>query len=131
MLYADRKCAYTEGFKKNVHTYTFTGPCVVTGKPYSVTVLGHELYAYRQGAKLQDAFVSLSAEDREFLLTGVSPEGWKILYSETTKMSQEEEDLYVREIDEECRSPFISEQQLNDQRNKMKEAYEAARKELM
>jgi hypothetical protein len=76
MRYADSNCDYTEGFEGGVHTYTFTGPCVVTGKSYSVTVLGSELYAYRKGAKLQDAFRSLSAGDREFLFSGFSPEGW-------------------------------------------------------
>jgi hypothetical protein len=76
MRYADSNCDCTEGFEGGVHTYTFTGPCVVTGKSYSVTVLGSELYAYRKGAKLQDAFRSLAPEDREFLFSGFSPEGW-------------------------------------------------------
>jgi len=110
MIYADNRCTYVESIKDGVHIYTYSGSCVVTGKPYSIDVPGSELFAYRNGKKLQDAFVSLSPEDREFLLSGVSPEGWAILYHEEenrlTKeieagMPQEEEDLYVREIDEE------------------------------
>jgi hypothetical protein len=82
MRYADKHCSCTEAFDNNIHTYTFAGKCVATGKEYSVTVLGEELYAYRRGAKLQDAFKSLSAEDREFLLTGMSPEGWTKTFSD-------------------------------------------------
>jgi len=88
MRYADNHCAYTEDFENNIHTYKFTGPCVVTGKMYSVTVLGSELHAYRRGAKLQDAFKSLSAGDREFLFSGFSPEGW----DQTFPDDEEDED---------------------------------------
>lgn len=81
MRYADNRCSYTESFEPE-HTYTFTGPCIVTGKPYSVTVKAAELYAYRRGAFIQDAFKSLSADDREFLMSGSSPEGWKQMWGE-------------------------------------------------
>lgn len=66
MRYADTCCVCTEQFQSE-HTYTFTGPCIVTGKPYTVKVKATELYAYRCGAYAQDAFKSLSASDREFL----------------------------------------------------------------
>lgn len=79
MRYADNFCTYTEQYEPE-HTYTFTGPCIVTGKPYSVTVKAAELYQYRRGAYAQDAFKSLSADDREFLISGSSPEGWKLLW---------------------------------------------------
>lgn len=75
MFYADNKCTYTEQSSPE-HTYTFTGPCVVTGKPYSVTVPAAGLFRYRYGASIQDAFPGLSADDREFLISGMSPEGW-------------------------------------------------------
>lgn len=79
MRYADNKCTYTEQHTPE-HTYTFTGPCVLTKKPYSVTVKGSELYAYRKGEYIQIAFKSLSAGDREFLISGYSPEGWAIAF---------------------------------------------------
>ena len=82
MRFADKHCIYTEGFKDGVQTYTFTGKCAVTGKLYSVTVLGSELFRYRQGDKLQDAFKSLTPGDREFLFSGVSPEGWDLTFPE-------------------------------------------------
>lgn len=79
MRYADTHCTYTEQHTPE-HTYTFTGPCFKTGKPYSVTVKAEELNAYRRGAHVQDAFKSLSADDREFLMSGYSPEGWKLIF---------------------------------------------------
>lgn len=79
MRYADARCTYTEQFQPE-HTYTFTGPCIVTGKPYSVTVKAAELYAYRRGELAQNAFKSLKADDREFLISGSSPEGWKQMW---------------------------------------------------
>lgn len=75
MRYADSKCTC----EKHWHTkrYIFTGTCVVTGKTVSVSVPWEELYAYRHGDKpIQDAMPSLSADEREFLMTGISAEGW-------------------------------------------------------
>lgn len=81
MRYADRHCTYTESHTPR-HTYTFTGPCFVTGKPYSVTVPAEELFAYRQGKYIQDAMPSVSKEDREFLISGTSPDGWRQLFGD-------------------------------------------------
>ncbi len=80
MFYADQFCTYTESHERGKHTYTFTGPCHQTGKPYSVTVPAEGLYKYRQGALIQDAFPDLSRDDREFLMTGYSPEGWNLAF---------------------------------------------------
>lgn len=79
MRYADARCTYTESYEP-VHTYTFTGPCVVTGKPYSVTVPGPGLFAYRHGAYIQAAFPDLPAGDREFLISGISPEAFDSMF---------------------------------------------------
>lgn len=35
-----------------------------------------QLLLYKRGALIQEAFPNLSAEDREFLMTGVTPEEW-------------------------------------------------------
>lgn len=84
MRYADSNCTYIENFNPS-HVYIFTGKCIVTGKMHSVTVPGNELQEYRKGIKLiQDAMPSLSAEDREFLISGTSPEGWKELFKDET-----------------------------------------------
>lgn len=64
------------------HTYTFTGPCIVTKKETSVTIKAKELYNIRQGMHIQDAAPSLSDDDREFLISGTSAEGWDQLFGE-------------------------------------------------
>lgn len=83
MLYADNCCTYTEQFKPE-HAYVFTGPCIQTGKPHSVTVPAKQLNEYRRGIHkhIQDAFPQMSAGDREFLMSGISPEAFDALFSE-------------------------------------------------
>lgn len=82
-------CSYTEGFS-NIdeaalisetpdHWYVFEGPCRVTKKKYSVKVPADELYAMRRSGTI-NALTSLSADDREFLMNGYSPEGWDALF---------------------------------------------------
>lgn len=77
--YIDR-LNYTEAHGDNGHTYTFTGPCVVTGEDYSVTVKGSELFKMRQTGSVT-ALASLDAGDREFLISGTSPKGWDKIFS--------------------------------------------------
>lgn len=80
-------CTCTEKYEPE-HTYTFTGPCLKTGKPYSVTVPADGLHKYHQGAYIQDAFPNLSKDDREFLMSGYSPEGWKEIFGDDDDESQ-------------------------------------------
>ncbi len=79
MRYADSSCKCTESFSPE-HTYTFTGPCLVTGEQYSVVVKAPELFAYRQGKLIQNALRSVSRDDREFLMSGYSPAGFNQLF---------------------------------------------------
>ena len=72
-------CTYEEKYEPK-HVYIFTGTCLITKKKHSVTVPGPELYAYNQGKHIQDAMPSVSPEDREFLMSGYSPEGWKQVF---------------------------------------------------
>lgn len=76
MRYADIYCECEEVFSPT-HGYKFTGPCIVTARSCSVFVPANELFAYRQGELIQDAMPSVSPDDREFLISGMSPEGWK------------------------------------------------------
>lgn len=80
MRYAEKYCDYKETYENGEHFYIFTGKCVKTHKEYSVKVPGKELYAYNQGALIQNAMPSVSRQDREFLISGFSPEGWNILF---------------------------------------------------
>jgi hypothetical protein len=69
MFYADNHCTYTESLEPE-HTYTFTGKVRNTGKKHSVTVKGIDLFKYRQGEYIQNAFPYLNPDDREFLMSG-------------------------------------------------------------
>jgi hypothetical protein len=73
-MYLDQ-CTYKEQYQP-VHVYVFTGPCILTGVEHTVTLPAPGLFAYNQGALIQDAFPELSASDREFIISGISPEGW-------------------------------------------------------
>lgn len=53
----------------------------------TVTEYRRAMEHYNKGALIQDAFPRLTAEQREFLLTGITPEEW-----ETLKEEEEEED---------------------------------------
>jgi hypothetical protein len=79
MRYAFSCCVVTESYEPE-HTYKFTGPCLKTGKPYSVTVPAEGLYKIHKGELIQKAFPDLSSDDREFLISGYSPEGWSLIY---------------------------------------------------
>ena len=85
---------YTENYSDGVHTYTFTSPCTFTGKPYSVTVLGSELFVYNQTGSIT-SFASLSLSDREFIISGTSPEGWDLMMKD---IDEGGDDIQVDEI---------------------------------
>ena len=76
--FIDTHCRYTEVYEPE-HIYTFTGDCQVTGVPYSVSVKGSELFEMRQTGSMM-MLKSLCAGDREFLMTGTSPQGWTQLF---------------------------------------------------
>lgn len=83
MRYADAKCQYQETRVNGQHYYVYSGPCKVTGKLVSVKVPAEGLYAYRQGALIQDAFPNLSKDEREFLISGISKEGWEETFGDS------------------------------------------------
>jgi len=86
MRYADSCCTYQESFDGG-HHYIYTGKCVVTGKEVSVNVPADGLFTYRQGAFIQDAFPGMSADDREFLMSGMSKEGWDATFADDEEQS--------------------------------------------
>jgi hypothetical protein len=56
-------------------------PCAITGKQYSVVVTLEGVIAYfTLRAHIADAFPELPREEREFLISGTSPEGWNKLF---------------------------------------------------
>ena len=61
---------------------TVEGHCVVTKQPHSITVLNSELNKWLEGNLLiQHCFNSdVTGDMREFLMTGISPDGWKVMF---------------------------------------------------
>lgn len=58
-------------------TIVCRGQCVFgAGEYQTAPVTADQIEAYRTGAYVQTAFSNLSADDREFILSGVSPTGW-------------------------------------------------------
>jgi hypothetical protein len=56
----------------------FHAPCRVTGKWHRTPLLAKEaVAAFLAGALVQDAFPDLDPREREFLISGTSPEGWR------------------------------------------------------
>lgn len=59
-------------------TVNVIGHCVFTGTPYAVRNIPEEQWQnYLNGELVQRAFPTMSVDDREFLISGISPEGWK------------------------------------------------------
>lgn len=53
------------------------GPCVFTGEEHSCVVPSDGLQRFLAGEHAQTALPNVSADDREFLISGISPAGWK------------------------------------------------------
>jgi putative SOS response-associated peptidase YedK len=54
-----------------------TGPCKFTGEAYSCVVPVDGFAKFMKGEHAQTALPRVSADDREFLISGISPTGWK------------------------------------------------------
>lgn len=82
-MWADDNCHVSREYENGmVKTYVFAGTCIMTKKPYSVRVPAAELFAYRRGSLIQDAMPSVSRDDREFLISGLSPEGFAGMFGD-------------------------------------------------
>lgn len=57
-------------------TMDFTQPCQFTNTPHTETYNLDELYAWSLGEMIQVAMPTTSKEAREFLISGISPDGW-------------------------------------------------------
>lgn len=69
-------------YQKTRRAVNLSGKCVFTGRRYSVTVSRDDFDKYNAGALMQDAFPELSADDREFLISGIAPGGFDQLFKE-------------------------------------------------
>lgn len=53
-----------------------------SGTDFTVTVSEQELSKWQGGAYIQDAMPTLSAEEREFLISGFTPHEWNIIFGD-------------------------------------------------
>ena len=58
------------------------GTCTVTGNEYGVEVDFQSWKAWKDGELAQDAFPALTADQREFLISGTSPAEWNAMFGE-------------------------------------------------
>ena len=58
------------------------GDCVILGKHYEVEVPTLGFQAWRAGELAQRALPGVPVEEREFLISGISPEGWRQVFGE-------------------------------------------------
>ncbi len=67
--------------KQEDGTIILCGTCVITGEMYyTKPVYFKDIVKYRAGMKVKDAFPYLSADDREFIISGTSPKGWSRIF---------------------------------------------------
>ena len=59
---------------------TIVGTCVITKKEHKVIVPAKGFRLWLDGAIIQNALPNVSAGDREFLMSGISPAGWNSLF---------------------------------------------------
>lgn len=45
-----------------------------------IDVTPEQIYAWQNGALIQEAMPNLSADDREFIMTGITPEVWDAIF---------------------------------------------------
>lgn len=60
---------------------TRTSPFTGTTITMNIDVTQAQLDAWQAGTLIQDAMPNVSADDREFIMTGITPEEWDELFS--------------------------------------------------
>ena len=68
-----------------------TGRCQMNGKEHTVSVPTAGIFKWNDGMHIQDAMPETSAEDREFLISGISPTGWTEMFG--SGEDEEEDEL--------------------------------------
>ena len=77
-------------------TITKTGTCKVTGELYSVTApMALWDRWVGEGELIQNVFPDMSADDREFLMTGTTPAEWDKLTGEENLPDEDEGSKYA------------------------------------
>ena len=58
-----------------------TGQCTVTGDIYSIEVPAEGFARWEGGTLIQVALPDLSGDDREFLISGITPAAWDQIFN--------------------------------------------------
>jgi hypothetical protein len=82
MRYADVFCKYHETYEDGNQYYVYSGVCIISGKEVSVKIPAKELSEYRRGLPIQEAMRSVSADDREFLISGIAGDEYDKMFAE-------------------------------------------------
>jgi hypothetical protein len=64
-------------------TVRVAGPCAITGRHHEVVVPLAGWMRWRLGEAVQAAFPELPPAEREFLVSGISPLGWRRTFAPT------------------------------------------------
>lgn len=71
----------TQIFKQPNGNLICSGTCIFTGQRYETQEFTQKEYDdWQNGTLVQNAFPKLSADDREFLISGTSPAGWAEIF---------------------------------------------------
>ena len=65
---------------------TRTSPVSGVTRSLEIPCTEEQMAAYKSGALIQVAFPDLTADQREFILTGITKEEWDVLFGETTEL---------------------------------------------
>lgn len=62
-----------------------------------IPVTVEQIEDWLNGALIQDAMPNISADDREFIMTGITPEEWDEMFGEKDTMPLKEFESVIRE----------------------------------
>jgi hypothetical protein len=69
--------------KRQNGVITKTGICEVTGNVYSISFAESAYNAWQEGELIQNAFPNLSEDEREFIMTDITPSEWQKLFNDS------------------------------------------------
>ena len=76
---------------KDDSNYIMTFPSVKDNGQFEMFKLGMSMYCHSKRF-VQDCFPSLTADEREYIITGITPEVWELIF-EVEELRQAKEDL--------------------------------------
>lgn len=67
---------------------TKSGMCERSGKLYQVTVTEEQFKRWQEGELIQRAMLFLSPDDREFMISGTTPDEFRNLFSRVRRVAK-------------------------------------------